>query len=317
MTSLVTGRTGAGLGELFAAMHPSASVTGAPKRRTMQILAELERGARGVYTGAIGHVAPDGSACFNVAIRTAVVDCQAGRVTFGVGSGIVWDSDPGDEYAECLLKGAVLGRRPAVFDLLETMRWTPRDGFFLRDRHVMRLRDSAEYFGFACDQAAIDAALASAVASATSPRRIRLLVSASGWVRAESVPLPDRIEPVRLALAHAPVDADDPLLFHKTTARGVYDRARRAGFHDTLLWNRDGHITETTTANVVGDIDGRLVTPPVGCGLLAGTFRAELIDKGRIEEQTLTSGDLARARKLWVINSVYEWREAVLTAPPA
>ncbi len=130
MTSTVTARTTADtrLSQVITALHPSASVTGAPKVRTMEIVRELEGHPRGVYTGAIGHVRPDGSARFTVAIRTAVVDRVGGRVEFGVGSGIVWDSVAGDEYDECLLKGSVLGRRPRPFELLETMRWTPAEG---------------------------------------------------------------------------------------------------------------------------------------------------------------------------------------------
>jgi para-aminobenzoate synthetase/4-amino-4-deoxychorismate lyase len=154
MTSLVTARSLASLEEMFAALHPSASVTGAPKVRTMAILSELESAPRGVYTGAIGHIPPDGNASFNVAIRTAVVNIAGGRVEFGVGSGIVWDSDAGAEYEECLLKGSVIGQAPVRFELLETLRWTPEEGYFLRDRHVDRLRESADYFDFAFDSEA-------------------------------------------------------------------------------------------------------------------------------------------------------------------
>lgn len=133
MTSLVTGRTVAPLEDIFAALHPSASVTGAPKVRTMELLRDLEPSPRGVYTGAIGHVAPDGRASFNVAIRTAVIDHRAGTIQFGTGSGIVWDSEAASEYEECLLKSSVLGRSAAAFELLETMRWSPAEGFFLLD----------------------------------------------------------------------------------------------------------------------------------------------------------------------------------------
>ncbi len=171
MTSLVAARSRASLEEVFAAMHPSASVTGAPKVRTMEILTELEGEPRGVYTGAIGRVSPDGNARFNVAIRTAVVNLAQERVDFGVGSGIVWDSDRAAEYDECLLKGSVLGRRPVTFELLETTRWRPGEGFLLLDRHLDRLRDSAEYFGFSCSLDAVRAAMQAAVAAARGRKR--------------------------------------------------------------------------------------------------------------------------------------------------
>src|SRR5207302_8282049 len=134
-------------------LHPPASVTGAPKIRTMEIIAELERRPRGVYTGAIGYVAPDGAPQFSVGIRTAVIDLATNALTYGVGSGIVWDSDPASEYQECLLKAAIFTKRPPSFDLLETMRWSPAAGFFLLDRHIRRMERSARYFEYRWHQA--------------------------------------------------------------------------------------------------------------------------------------------------------------------
>jgi para-aminobenzoate synthetase/4-amino-4-deoxychorismate lyase len=170
MTSRVTAETDASLEAIVAALHPSASVTGAPKVRTMEILADLEPSPRGVYTGAIGYVAPGGDAQFNVAIRTAVVDLEKQQLSFGVGSGIVWDSSAAGEYDECLLKAAVLGRVLPEFDLLETMRWSPANGVYLLERHLRRLRDSAEYFGFSFHERTVADALERAVSGAgTAP----------------------------------------------------------------------------------------------------------------------------------------------------
>ena len=221
-------------------MHPSASVTGAPKVRTMGILSELESEPRGVYTGAIGHVPPDGNASFNVAIRTAVVDGPRGRVEFGVGSGIVWDSDAGAEYEECLLKGAVIGQAPAKFELLETMRWTPDQGYFLLDRHLDRLREAAAYFDFAFDVDATRAALNDAVNGVDRAQRVRLLVARDGRVRVERATLVDPPPVLRLAIAAEPVDSGTVWLYHKTTRRDVYEQARAQapGHDDVILWNR-------------------------------------------------------------------------------
>ena len=314
MTSLVTARSTASLQRIFAAVHPSASITGAPKVSTMEILQGLETEPRGVYTGAIGYVPPDGNARFSVAIRTAVVDDRARTVEFGIGSGIVWDSDADAEYAECLLKGAVLGRKPEPFDLLETLRWSPREGYFLLERHLARLRESAEYFEFAWTPDLVTAALDEATSGAHHPLRVRLLVSRDGTARAERVPFVAAAEPVRIALAQEPVDSGDVRLFHKTTNRAVYERARVSmpGYDEVVLWNQAGEVTEATTANVVAEIDGRRVTPPVTCGLLAGTFRAELLARGEVAEAVVTCEQLRTASRIWLVNSVQERRPAVL-----
>jgi para-aminobenzoate synthetase/4-amino-4-deoxychorismate lyase len=314
MTSLVTARSLASLEEMFAALHPSASVTGAPKVRTMAILSELESAPRGVYTGAIGQIPPDGNASFNVAIRTAVVDIAGGRVEFGIGSGIVWDSDAGAEYEECLLKGSVIGQAPVRFELLETLRWTPEEGYFLRDRHVDRLRESADYFDFAFNGEAAVTGLDAAVKDLTQAQRVRLLVERDAGVRVECAALVDQKTPLRVAVAAEPIDPESVWLYHKTSHRRVYERLRAQApqYDDVMLWNPLREVTEATTANVVAELDGARVTPPVTSGLLAGTFRAELLARGEIQERVLTLDDLQSASRLWLINSVYEWREAVV-----
>jgi len=325
MTSLVTARSSAPLADVFGALHPSASVTGAPKVRTTAILSALEGRPRGVYTGAIGHVAPDGDVHFNVAIRTAVIDHRTGTVQFGIGSGIVWDSDPADEYEECLLKGSVLGRRPVEFELLETLAWTLPEGFVLLDRHLARLTESAEYFGFACDEGAVREALESAsqtFSDTTSepprPCRVRLLVSRAGAIRIEHHPVEPTLGVLAVCIDDRPVDSRDPFLFHKTTNRSLYERARSrapASCDEVILWNASGEVTEAATANVVVEDDGSRVTPPVDCGLLAGTFRAEILAKGEVTEAVVTLDTLRKARQIWLINSVHGWREARLMEP--
>ena len=314
MTSTITARSAVSLADLVAALHPSASVTGAPKARTMEIIAALEQRPRGVYTGAIGHVWPNGNASFNVAIRTAVIDHEAGRLEFGVGSGVVWDSHTETEYAECLVKGSVVGARPEPFKLLETLRWTSAEGFFLLERHLSRLAASAEYFDYALDLEAARRALHEVAAGARESLRVRLLVDARGHIETEQTPLLRNDNPLRVTLAREPVDSTDVFLFHKTTRRAVYENARRPGFDDVLLWNTARELTEATTANLVVEIDGRLVTPPVECGLLAGTYREALLAAGAIEERVVQVDDLTRATGLWLINAVHETRVAVLVS---
>ncbi len=321
MTSTVSARTTASLADIFEALHPSASVTGAPKIRTMEIISEIERRPRGIYTGAIGYVAPDGTAQFSVAIRTAVIDLQTGALNYGVGSGIVWDSDPASEYQECLLKAAIFGRRPLTFELLETMRWTPADGFFLLDRHLRRMRRSATYFDYPWNEADILRELDRTVAGKSAPQRLRLLVSRRGGVRVESTPLATGgSAPARLGIAARPVDPADIFLFHKTTHRAAYTDAMQPGCDDVVLWTAHGDVTETTLGNLVVERDGLRVTPPAETGLLAGTFREELLERGEIVEGRVTLDELHSAPRVWIINSVREWwpayiANAAATAP--
>ncbi|HEU0055260.1 MAG TPA: aminodeoxychorismate synthase component I, partial [Longimicrobium sp.] len=151
-------REGVGLADLFGALFPCGSVTGAPKVRTSEIIAELERGPRGVYTGAVGFASP-GEAVFSVAIRTLVVDHAAGTAELGVGSGVTFDSAAAAEYRECLAKSAFATHAPHDFRLLETLLWEPGEGYFLLDGHLERLSRSAAYFGFRCDRDEVVAAL--------------------------------------------------------------------------------------------------------------------------------------------------------------
>lgn len=314
MTSTVTARSMASLDQIFAAAFPSASVTGAPKVRTMEIIETIEREPRGVYTGAVGWVAPGGEGRFNVAIRTAVVDARARALEFGVGSGVVWDSEWEREYNECLLKGSILDRRPSSFELLETLRWTPGEGFFLLDRHLGRLRDSAEYFGFDCSTSRLREALDRAVVSADRALRVRLLAAEDGTVRTELMPLDRAAAPMRIGLAIVPIDPSDVFLFHKTTSRRQYERARRADLDDVILWNPAGEATESTVANLVVERNGRRVTPPVECGLLGGTFRAHLLARGDVVEERVRVDELRAASRVWLINSVRGWCPATLLA---
>ncbi len=318
MTSTVTARSDAPLADVLAATFPCASITGAPKVRTMVLLRELEEGPRGVYTGAIGSMAPGRRARFNVAIRTAVIDRAHGRATYGVGSGIVWDSDAAAEYDECLLKARVLEAGDGTrgdFALLETLRWTPAEGYFLLARHVARLLDSAEYFDFPATPEAIEQALAERAAGLGGPSKVRLLLHRDGRISVEDAPLPPVTSaPLRVALARQPISSADVRLYHKTTRREPYEAARdgQPDADEVLLWNERGEVTELSTSNLVLDLEGQLVTPPVSSGLLAGTLREEMLAAGLIVERMVTLNDLQRATGLWAINSVRGKRTIVL-----
>lgn len=203
-----------------------------------------------------------------------------------------------------------------AFDLLETMRWTPEHGFFLLDRHLDRMGGSARHFGYTFAMASLREALDHAVTSATTPQRVRLLLSKDGTARVECAAIEPAIAPAQVALAQASIDPADEFLYHKTTNRQVYERAKGPGvagrFDDAILWNPDRQVTESTIGNIVAEIGGRKLTPPVECGLLPGTFRAQLLEDGVIEEGVITIDELRAASRLWLINSVREWWPAVL-----
>ncbi len=314
LTSLVRGRTLESTARVMAALFPAASITGAPKVRTMRIIQELEVSPRRIYTGSIGVMSPGRAARFNVAIRTVLVDKTTGMAEYGVGGGIVWDSDPQAEFRETRIKARVLAAPDPEFLLLETMRWTREEGIFLLDGHVGRLEESAAYFGFGFDQAALRGALEQEIMVADGHEGVlRLTLDRTGCWNIEHRPLPAPA-PCRVSLAVSAVDASDPFLFHKTTRREVYERAREhvPGVDDVLLWNERGEITESTIANLVVELAGELITPPLACGLLPGTMRARLLYEGRIREGVVRVDDLRRCTRLWLINSVRGWRECVL-----
>lgn len=315
MTSSVTARTDASLCDIMAALFPCASITGAPKPRTMQIIAGLETEPRRIYTGCIGFIAPGRRVQFNVAIRTALIDQKTGQAEFGTGGGIVWDSVDSEEYTECQVKARVLTGRQPVFSLLETLRWTPGEEFFLLAYHLRRLHNSAAYFDLPANMDEVQARLTALAASLPKePHKVRLLVAQDGNISCHATPLPAESgsRPVRLRMAKSPVDSGNLFLYHKTTHRQVYDKAR-ADFpddDDVLLWNERGEITESCTANVVVELDGERVTPPVRCGLLPGTFRAWLLDQQEVREQVIPVEALKRCRGIYLINSVRKWRKA-------
>ena len=311
MTSTVSAETDAPFPAILRALFPCASITGAPKVRTMRLIHDLEETPRGVYTGAIGYLAPGRQTQFNVAIRTAVVDRRLGQAEYGVGGGIVWDSDAADEYAETQLKAQVLTRREPAFALLESLLWTPEGGYWLLDRHVGRARESAEYFGMELDSAEIRRTLLAYAASLTRPAKVRLEIHPRGGLNIRHTPL-EPAASLRLALAPTHINRLDRFLYHKTTHRAVYEAARAAcpGYDDVLLWNEAGEITETTTANVVIQRAGQWVTPPVACGLLGGTLRAQLIAEGILAESIITVAEAQAQDQLWLINSVRGWRVA-------
>ncbi len=298
------------LADLFTALFPCGSVTGAPKISAMRRIALLETTPRQIYCGAVGYMVPNGPTVFNVAIRTVLLDTETGGAEYGVGSGITWDSTPQGEYAENRLKAQVLAQAWPRFDLLETLR-LERGAYALLQRHLDRLCASALYFGIPLIEQDVHTALEShAHRLDTGPWRIRLLVAQDGEIRIETQPL--KALPtigLRATLARSPLSRQDRFLFHKTTHRTAYEtrRAERPDVEETLLWNEEEELTEFATGNLVLARDGKRWTPPLDCGLLPGTMRAELLANGEIFERVLLRPDLEAATGLWLINSVRGW----------
>jgi para-aminobenzoate synthetase/4-amino-4-deoxychorismate lyase len=320
MTSTVRARTETGLCEILKALFPPASITGAPKPRTMEIIAELEQTPRRIYTGTVGFWMPGRKAQFNVAIRTVLIDKTQGEAEYGVGGGIVWDSVDQTEFEECRTKARILTQHIPDFSLLESMLWTREEGYFLLPYHVARLQDSAAYFSYSADiDAVLDTLDAFARTLPKNAHKVRLLVAKNGGITIQSESLAESLgdaatHPQRCCLAPEPVDSANPFLYHKTTNRSVYEQALGScpGYADVILWNEKGEVTESRIANVVVELDGELYTPPIQCGLLPGTYRAYLLEQGKVKERVIRIDDLSKNPHIYLISSVRKEREVIV-----
>jgi para-aminobenzoate synthetase/4-amino-4-deoxychorismate lyase len=296
MTSTVVSELEEGVGpvELLHATFPCGSVTGAPKIRASEIIDGLEAGPRGVYTGSVGALEPDGAAAFNVAIRTLTLSAGTGVATMGLGSGLVADSRAGDEWRECLAKGAFVEDRRS-FDLIETMRFDPHDGLADLERHLGRMKRGADLLGFPFDRHDARNELQAATFPLRGPRKLRLLLSRSGAIAIEVRPLPEEPrEPVQVALAPLPVEPDDFRLRHKTSDRRFYDAPREAaGTFEVVFEGPDGFLTEGSFTSLFVERGDVLVTPPLSRGLLPGVLRERLIAEGQAVEGDVRAEDLA------------------------
>ena len=336
MTSDVTARTrpGTTLADVFAALFPCGSVTGAPKVRAMRMIRALEPAPRGVYCGAVGVVRPAGppdaqglyavAATFNVPIRTVVLRSGSGgggeegpaaHATCGIGSGITSGAVADAEWSEWQHKRAFVERASQPFDLLETLALEAGAFRHLAD-HLARLEKTAAHFGVPWDAKAVPQCLrALAAAHAAGAWRVRLLLDATGTPRAEAFALQPTAAPVCLQLATRPLaEAHGEFVRHKTTRRAHYAALAPTtpGVFDTVLWNAAGEITESTFGNIAALIDGRWVTPPLSCGLLPGVGRAVALREGRVVEAVLRVSDVPRVQAWAFLNSLRGWLPATL-----
>lgn len=297
LTSTVTGTLADGRDavDVLAATFPCGSITGAPKLRAMEIIAEVEPHPRGIYTGSIGRIDAGGDAAFNVAIRTLRIEGDRNIATIGLGSGVVADSNADAEWAECLVKGSFVAAGERPFDLIETMRFDPLEGLCDLQRHLARLKASAEALGFALDRHAVRNELQAATFRLRTASRVRLMLARSGAIAIEAGPSPPAPDaPVTAAIAPLPVASADFRLRHKTSERAFYDAPRRAaGTFEVVFEDAGGRLTEGSFTSLFVERGDRLLTPPAALGLLPGILRQRLIEEGRAEEAVLTRADLA------------------------
>ena len=297
MVSTVTAqlKSGAGVEAVIRALFPCGSVTGAPKIRAMEVIAELEQSPRGVYCGAIGVFAPDGSARFNVAIRTTTI--AEGRGELGIGGAVVQDSDAESEYAECLLKARYVEAARRPLELIETLRFGPREGFVRLDLHLARMARSAAAFGIGFDKNAALQALRATTDNAMEGLRLRLALSEDGAFACTAGPLSRSEAAWTYVLSPLTVLSTDTLSQHKTNWRGLYDDeyariSKTIGCNEVIFLNERGEVVEGSRTNVFVKRDGKLLTPPLSAGALDGVLRRALIDEGRCVEAALMPQDL-------------------------
>lgn len=326
MTSSISARTHAGttLTDVFRALFPCGSVTGAPKRRAMHHIAALEDVPRGFYCGALGVVRPGGHATFNVPIRTLSLlrasreaDSSTWQARYGVGSGLTVYARPEEEWRELMTKSRHLFRIGEPFDLLETMR-LERGHIRLRSHHIDRLSKSARHFARPCDPARVEQALDGLCQRHPEGLwRVRLLLDDVGGVDVQAHAMTDTVAPVRVALAPSALNTEEALqefIRHKTTRRDHYDALAPTdpAVFDHLLFNQRGELTEFTRGNVAVRLDGEWWTPALASGLLPGTLRRELLAEGRVREAVIPVERLAQAQGLAFFNNLRGWLEAEL-----
>ncbi|MFE4353813.1 aminodeoxychorismate synthase component I [Peribacillus butanolivorans] len=317
MTSTITAKTKpkTTIIDIFKALFPCGSITGAPKIKTMEIITELENSPREVYCGAIGFITPECEAVFNVPIRTVVIEKETGKAEYGVGGGITWDSVLLEEYDEAFLKAKLLSEERPIYQLLESIKL--EDGqYFLLDEHIDRMMQSAGYFDYQFSETELRNKLQKyADSHYDSMQKVRVLLFENGDFEVSGQIIKTMEAEISAIIAESPISTENPFLYHKTTNREVYEKfqTRHPEFYDVLLWNEQGYITEFTNGNVVVKINGDLFTPPVESGLLAGTFRQELLRKKEIKEKLITKADLHNAEEVWFINSVRRGLKVNLT----
>lgn len=301
----------------FKALFPSGSVTGAPKIRAMEIIRELENSPRGVYTGTMGFIAPHKKIMsFNIPIRTLMLDTKNHTGEMGIGSGIVYDSNPVSEFEECLGKARFLTRLEKKHSLIETILLQKNTHYFLLDQHLERLQQSADFFNIPCNTVKLKRILHETARKSDRKKqyKVRVLLSHKGIFSVKTsilVSNPTKQEEVAVcAISGLKTDHNDIFLQHKTTHRTLYDQEfrkyQKKGYADVLFFNTKGELTEGAISNVIIEKDGIFYTPPIECGILPGIYRDFLLNKDqkKYTEKKLARKDIDTADAIYICNSV-------------
>jgi len=298
--------------DIFRKIFPSGSITGAPKIITMRIINSLEKEPRRIYTGSIGYIAPDNNSVFNVVIRTILLDRANNHGEMGIGSGIVYDSDPELEFEECLLKADFLTSEYLDFQLIETMLWQ-KGRFYLLELHLNRLEESSKYFQFHYDKNYVLQILEkeSKKFQHDEKFKVRLLLHKSGLATVSSTKLDDDVSSGIKRVIFSPIktEQNNRFLYHKTTNRDLYntefERARSLGYYDILFTNRKNEVTEGAISNIFIKNKNKFYTPPIKSGLLNGVFRQHMFEQNLpLEEKALFKEDIFNAEEVYLTNSV-------------
>ena len=288
------------LSDVFQALFPCGSITGAPKIATMEIIKKVEKQPRGVYCGAIGILMPQGPSIFNVAIRT--LQMEGTKAIYGVGGGITWDSNWEAEYEETKQKAAVLYRQNPKFDLISTGRIHQGKLLFLEE-HIKRLQESSRYFDypFNAEKAHNQATALCQSLDLDTDYRLKMSLKKDGELKFEHsqlTNLSDDFCQARLVEQRHPLDS--PYTFFKTSYRPHLS----IELHEQIYYNHEGQLLETSIGNIVLKIEDQLYTPPVHLGLLNGIYRQSLIAENKLKEKVLTVKDLKQAQAIYGCNAV-------------
>ena len=296
-TQLLTNRS---LCDVFQALFPCGSITGAPKIATMEIIKKVEKQPRGVYCGAIGILVPQGPSIFNVAIRT--LQMEETKAIYGVGGGITWDSNWESEYEETKQKAAVLYRQNPKFDLISTGR-THQGKLLFLEEHIKRLQESSRYFDypFNAEKAHYQVEALCQSLDLNTDYRLKMYLAKDGELKFEHsqlTNLSDDFCQARLVEQRHPLDS--PYTFFKTSYRSHLSIEP----HEQIYYNHEGQLLETSIGNIVLKIEDQLYTPPVHLGLLNGIYRQSLIAENKLKEKVLTVKDLKQAQAIYGCNAV-------------
>ena len=311
MTSTITAKLNdeIKLSDIFRNIYPCGSITGAPKCRTMEIIYEVEKEKRGIYTGALG-IIDNECDVFNVPIRTVIIDKETGKGEMGIGSGIVWESNAEEEYNETILKSNFLTKPTEYFYLFETML-AENGSIFLLNEHIERLKLSAEFFLFPVDNRKVKEKINNSLVNIDKAEqyRIRLTLNKWGEIKCEANILSRENHKNTLAISEIKVSSKNKFNYFKTSNRAIYDNEfinfSDKGFADVVFFNKKDELTEGSRTNIFIMKNGKWLTPKISCGLLNGVYRQHFILNHKdCIETVLYRDDILNADEIILTNAV-------------